>query len=90
MDGSQEFAALRIAQEEIAKNPQPFHEFSAIVLPVKTVGVQGDERSYENVMAIKVTPWDALCEETLANISNRITNEIPGLNRVVWDITQGQ
>ncbi|RLA95110.1 MAG: GMP synthase (glutamine-hydrolyzing), partial [Deltaproteobacteria bacterium] len=67
----------------------------AVLLPVKTVGVMGDERTYENVIAIRVVEskdgmtadWVALPYELLAYISNRIINEVKGVNRVVYDIS---
>jgi len=67
----------------------------AVLLPIKTVGVVGDERSYENVVALRVVDsqdgmtadWVALPAELLARISNRILNEVRGVNRVVYDIS---
>jgi len=71
--------------------PQSF----VFLLPIKTVGVMGDERSYENVIALRVVDsqdgmtadWVALPPELLARISNRIINEVRGVNRVVYDIS---
>jgi GMP synthase (glutamine-hydrolysing) len=67
----------------------------AVLLPIKTVGVVGDERSYENVIALRVVDsqdgmtadWVALPPELLGKISNRILNEVRGINRVVYDIS---
>jgi GMP synthase (glutamine-hydrolysing) len=67
----------------------------AVLLPIKTVGVMGDERSYENVIALRVVEsqdgmtanWVALPGDLLARISNRIINEVRGVNRVVYDIS---
>jgi len=67
----------------------------AVLLPVSTVGVMGDERSYENVIAIRAveTPdfmtadFSRLPFEVLSVISNRIINEVRGVNRVVYDIS---
>jgi len=67
----------------------------AVLLPVKTVGVVGDERSYENVVALRVVDsqdgmtadWVALPFDLLRRISNRILNEVRGVNRVVYDIS---
>jgi len=67
----------------------------AVLLPVKTVGVMGDERTYENVVAIRAVQsqdgmtadWVQLPYELLARISNRIINEVKGINRVVYDIS---
>ena len=67
----------------------------AVLLPVKTVGVMGDKRTYEDVIALRAVStddfmtadWSKLPAELLAKISNRIVNEVPGVNRVVYDIT---
>jgi len=67
----------------------------AVLLPIKTVGVMGDERTYENVCAIRaVTSQDAMTAdwakipyEVLEKISARIINEVRGINRVVYDIS---
>ncbi len=66
-----------------------------VLLPVKTVGVMGDERTYENVLALRcvesqdgmTADWVPLPAELLAKISNRIINEVKGINRVVYDIS---
>jgi len=67
----------------------------AALIPTKTVGVKGDERSYEYALSIRaVTSEDAMTAEwvhlpyeLLAEISNRILNEVPGVNRVLYDIS---
>ncbi len=67
----------------------------AVLLPVQSVGVMGDERTYENVCAIRAVTsvdgmtanWYPMPYEVLANISNRIINEVRGINRVVYDIS---
>jgi len=67
----------------------------AVLLPVRTVGVMGDERSYENVIALRVVEsqdgmtahWVPLPPELLGKISHRIINEVRGVNRVVYDIS---
>ena len=67
----------------------------AVFLPIKTVGVMGDERTYENVIALRIVEssdgmtadWARLPYDLLAHISNRIINEVRGVNRVVYDIT---
>lgn len=67
----------------------------AVLLPIKTVGVVGDERSYENVIALRVVDsqdgmtanWVPLPFALLGKISNRILNEVRGINRVVYDIS---
>ncbi len=67
----------------------------AVLLPVRTVGVMGDCRTYENAVALRVVhssdgmtaDWVQLPHDLLARISTRIINEVPGINRVVYDIT---
>ncbi len=67
----------------------------AVLLPVKTVGVMGDERTYENVVAVRVVDsldamtadWTRVPYEILERISNRIINNVRGVNRVVYDIS---
>ncbi|MDD5455094.1 MAG: glutamine-hydrolyzing GMP synthase, partial [Candidatus Ratteibacteria bacterium] len=66
-----------------------------VLLPIKTVGVMGDERTYENVIAIRAVTskdgmtadWAKLPYELLGRISNRIINEVKGVNRVAYDIS---
>src|SRR3989337_726511 len=67
----------------------------AILLPVQTVGVMGDARTYENVLALRaVTSTDGMTADWfrfdgdfLANVSNSIINKVRGVNRVVYDIS---
>ena len=67
----------------------------AILLPVQSVGVMGDERTYENVVALRAVEsndgmtadWSHLPYDFLAKMSNRIINEVKGVNRVVYDIS---
>jgi len=67
----------------------------AVLLPVKSVGVMGDERTYQQVVAIRAVVsddgmtanWAKIPPEVLARISNRIINEVNGINRVCYDIS---
>ncbi|MDG1136837.1 MAG: GMP synthase (glutamine-hydrolyzing), partial [Phycisphaerales bacterium] len=67
----------------------------AVLLPVQSVGVMGDGRTYESVVAIRAVEtqdfmtadWAKIPYEVLASISNRIINEVRGVNRVVYDIS---
>lgn len=67
----------------------------AVLLPVKSVGVMGDRRTYQAVVVIRLVQsedgmtatWYQVSPEVLARISNRIVNEVNGVNRVVYDIT---
>ncbi len=67
----------------------------AVLLPIKTVGVMGDERTYENVVALRIVDsldamtadWSKVPYEILGRISNRIINNVRGVNRVVYDIS---
>ena len=67
----------------------------AVLLPIKSVGVMGDERTYENVVAIRAVTsvdgmtadWAKIPYDVLGKISNRIINEVKGVNRVAYDIS---
>ena len=67
----------------------------AVLLPIKSVGVMGDKRTYENIVAIRAVTskdamtadWAKLPHKLLGRISNRIINEVKGVNRVVYDIS---
>jgi GMP synthase (glutamine-hydrolysing) len=89
--------ADEIVMREIAKShfsDRVWQSF-AVLLPVKTVGVMGDLRTYENVIALRVVgsldgmtaDWVRLPYKILEHLSNRIINEVKGVNRVVYDIS---
>ncbi len=67
----------------------------AVLLPIRTVGVMGDQRTYEHVIAVRAVTsldgmtadWARLPAELLGTISNRIINEVRGVNRVVYDVS---
>jgi len=86
-----------IVEEEFRRSgwyPKVWQAF-AVLLPVRSVGVMGDERTYERVVALRVVQsldgmtadWVPLPPELLGTIANRIINEVPGINRVVYDIS---
>ena len=89
-------ADLRV-QEEVRKLPEykGIWQTFAVLLPVRSVGVMGDQRTYEYTCAVRsvnsvdamTADWTRIPYETLATISNRIINEVRGINRVVYDIS---
>ena len=86
-----------ILQEELrrASLMRAASQAFAVLLPVRTVGVMGDGRTYSEVIAIRAVTtddfmtadWVRIPFDVLARVSNRIVNEVPGVNRVVYDIT---
>jgi GMP synthase (glutamine-hydrolysing) len=86
-----------IAREEmrLAGLERDIWQAFAVLLPLKSVGVMGDGRTFEHVAAIRAVTstdgmtaeWVRLPYDVLARISNRITNEVRGINRVVYDIS---
>jgi len=97
----QKLAVLReadaIVREEVERaglSKQIWQAF-AVLLPVKTVGVMGDERTYEEVCVLRAVTsvdgmtadWARMPYELIGTISSRIVNEVRGINRVVYDVT---
>jgi GMP synthase (glutamine-hydrolysing) len=93
---------LREADEIVTKEiesrkdiRQKLWQYFAILLPISTVGVMGDQRTYEHVIALRIVEskdamtadWSKLPDDMLSVISSRIVNEVRGVNRVVYDIT---
>lgn len=89
--------ADKIIEEEIKNSGwyENVWQCFGVLLPIKTVGIMGDKRTYENVLAIRcvesqdamTADWVKLPYELLGRISNRIINEVRGINRVVYDIS---
>ncbi|MBU1125036.1 MAG: GMP synthase (glutamine-hydrolyzing), partial [Candidatus Omnitrophica bacterium] len=86
----------RVVEEiKIAGLYEQIWQSFAVLLPIKSVGVMGDERTYELVAALRcvtsldgmTADWAKLPYELLQKISNRIINEVKGVNRVVYDIS---
>jgi len=90
-------AADRILDEELRRSELygSVWQAFAVLLPVSTVGVMGDERTYERVVAIRAVTsvdgmtadWARLPHDLLARVSSRIVSEVKGVNRVVYDVS---
>jgi GMP synthase (glutamine-hydrolysing) len=90
-------AADLIVREEVKDNGlhRKIWQVFAVLLPVRSVGVMGDDRTYENVLAIRAVSsldgmtadWYPIPYEVLGRMSTRIINEVSGINRVVYDIS---
>jgi GMP synthase (glutamine-hydrolysing) len=91
----QEADAIVTSEIEAAGAHEGLWQYFAVLLPVRSVGVMGDARTYEQACALRVVEsldgmtadWGHLPHELLARISNRIINEVRGINRVVLDIS---
>ncbi len=87
-------AIVRAEIDGAELDPHPWQYF-AVLTPVKSVGVMGDGRTYANLVAVRAitsedgmtADWARLPHDLLARISARIVNEVPGVNRVAYDIT---
>ncbi len=91
-DADEIFLEEIIAENLYRSTAQTF----AAILPVRAVGVMGDGRSYQHVIALlrsvdtsdfMTADWSRIPHEVLARVSNRIINEVRGISRVVYDIT---
>ena len=88
-------AGLLVFQKDSAGVDFGTAQAFAVLLPVKAVGVMGDQRTYQEVIALRAVTtvdfmtadWARLPDELLARVANRIVNEVQGVNRVVYDIT---
>jgi len=73
----------------------PIAQAFAVLLPVRSVGVMGDQRTYQETIALRAVTsedfmtadWAEIPYDLLARVANRIVNEVHGINRVVYDIT---
>jgi GMP synthase (glutamine-hydrolysing) len=91
----QEADAIFLEEIETAGLYDSVSQAFAVLLPVQSVGVMGDDRTYEDVLALRcvtstdfmTADWSRLPYDLLARISNRIVNEVRGINRVVYDIS---
>jgi len=89
--------ADNIVREEVERKEEFRHIWQsfAILIPVNTVGVMGDERTYAGVIALRIVEsedamtadWAKIPYEVLDRVARRIINEVPGVNRVVYDIS---
>jgi GMP synthase (glutamine-hydrolysing) len=87
--------AILIQELKAAKLYDSIWQALAVLLPVRSVGVMGDQRTYDNVVAIRcvesvdgmTADWAALPPRTMRRIANRIINEVRGINRVVYDVS---
>ncbi|MFQ5722985.1 MAG: glutamine-hydrolyzing GMP synthase [Terriglobia bacterium] len=90
-------AADEIVDQEVRRAGlyQKLWQAFAVLLPVRTVGVMGDQRSYADVLAVRAVEsedgmtadWARLPAELLERLAARIVNEVPGINRVVYDVS---
>ena len=95
LDLLREADAILIEEVKAAGLYRSMWQSFAVLLPVRSVGVMGDDRTYQYTVAIRAVEsldgmtadWVHLPYDLLARVSNRIVNEVPGINRVVYDIS---
>ncbi len=95
LDKLREADAIVVGEIKAAGLYRQTAQVFAVLLPVQSVGVMGDARTYEDVIAVRAVntddfmtaDWSHLPYDLLARISTRIINEVPGVNRVVYDIS---
>ena len=95
METLQEADAIFLAELRRAGLYDSIGQAFAVLLPVHSVGVMGDSRTYENVVALRAVEtsdfmtadWSPLPHDFLGRVANRIVNEVRGVNRVVYDVT---
>ena len=84
-----------IATGPLVVQPPLVSQAFAVLLPVRSVGVMGDQRTYQEAVGIRsvstddfmTADWTRLPHDLLAKVASRIVNEVDGINRVVYDIT---
>jgi GMP synthase (glutamine-hydrolysing) len=95
LDALREADAIVVAEIKAANLYRSTSQAFAVLLPVQSVGVMGDARTYDNALAVRcvttddfmTADWTHLPYEVLARISTRVINEVKGVNRVVYDIS---
>ena len=95
LDTLREADAIVLEELDRAGLMRQISQAFAVLLPVESVGVMGDARTYENVLAVRAVEtedfmtadWSHIPYEVLGRISTRIINEVRGVNRVVYDIS---
>ncbi len=91
----QEADAILREEVEAVDADRVYWQYSAVLLPVRSVGVMGDNRTYERTVSIRLiestdgmtADWGYPSRDLLRRVSNRIINEVRGVNRVVLDIS---
>ena len=90
-----ELTSAGLLNQRLADEPGHIAQAFVALLPVRSVGVMGDERTYQEAVALRAVTtedfmtadWSRLPPDLLARVANRIVNEVKGINRVVYDIT---